>query len=177
MHNHVRLSKYYNYKLFHSIILTTMVDAHYRVILFDVGINGRNSDAGVFASSTMSSALENNTLNVANIAPPRALPYTREICHIGPTGDASVPFAVFAGSPTSRGVSLHYIQPPAITHVRECFGMAVKETKGDHIVKEQSLPCSIADDPNHGMCPNGEGSWCGYNTDQDNYRHKHETLE
>ena len=84
----------------------------------------------------------------------------------------------FAGSPTSRGVSLHYIQPAAITHVRECFGMAVKETKGDHIVKEQSLPCSIADDPNHGMCPNGEGSWCGNNTDQeDNYRHKHGTLE
>ena len=27
------------------------------------------------------------------------------------------------------------------------------------------------------MCPDGEGSWCGYNTDQDNYRHKHETLE
>ena len=25
------------------------------------------------------------------------------------------------------------------------------------------------------MCPDGEGSWCGYNTDQDNYRH--ETLE
>ena len=77
MHNHVRLLKYYNYKLFHSINLMTMVDAHYRVILFDVGVNGRNSDAGVFASSTMSSALENNTLNVANIAPPRALPYTR----------------------------------------------------------------------------------------------------
>ena len=27
------------------------------------------------------------------------------------------------------------------------------------------------------MCPDGEGSWCGYNTDQDNYRHKYETLE
>ena len=24
------------------------------------------------------------------------------------------------------------------------------------------------------MCPDGEGSWCGYNTDQDNYRHKYE---
>ena len=27
------------------------------------------------------------------------------------------------------------------------------------------------------MCPDGEGSWCGYNTDQDNYRHKYGTLE
>ena len=48
-----------------------MVDAHYRVIMFDVGVNGRNSDAGVFASLKMASALENNTMN---ILPPRALP-------------------------------------------------------------------------------------------------------
>ena len=64
----------YNYKLFHSIILMAMVDAHYRVILFYGGVNGRYKDAGMFASSTMSSALENNT---PNIPTPRALPYTR----------------------------------------------------------------------------------------------------
>ena len=56
-------STYYNYKQFHSIILMAMVDAHYRVIMFDVGVNGRNSDGGVFASSTMSSGLE-NTMNI-----------------------------------------------------------------------------------------------------------------
>ena len=54
---------YYNYKLFHSIILMAMVDAHYRVIMFDFGVNGHNSDGGVFASSTMSSGLE-NTMNI-----------------------------------------------------------------------------------------------------------------
>ena len=64
-------STYYNYKLFHSIILMAMVDANYMVILFDVGVKGRNSDAGVFASSKMASALENNTMN---IHPPRPLP-------------------------------------------------------------------------------------------------------
>ena len=64
-------STYYNYKLFQSIILMAMLDANYRVILFDVGVNGRNSDAGVFASSKMASALEYNTLH---IPPPRALP-------------------------------------------------------------------------------------------------------
>ena len=30
-------------------------------------------------------------------------------------------------------------------------------------------------DTHRTMCPDGEGSWCGYNTDQDNYRHKHDT--
>ena len=67
-------STYFNYKLFHSIIMMAMVDTHYRVILFDVGVNGRNSDGGVFANSTMSSGLENNTLY---ISPPGALPYTQ----------------------------------------------------------------------------------------------------
>ena len=27
------------------------------------------------------------------------------------------------------------------------------------------------------MCPDGEDSWCGYNTDQDNYRHKHGSMD
>ncbi|XP_041351201.1 uncharacterized protein LOC121370153 [Gigantopelta aegis] len=64
-------STFFNYKQFHSIILMAVVDAHYRGIMFDVGVNGRNSDAGVFASSAISSALEKNTLH---IPPERALP-------------------------------------------------------------------------------------------------------
>ncbi len=64
-------STFYNYKLFHSIVLMAVVDAHYRVIMFDVGVNGRHSDAGVFATSNMPDALENNTLH---IPPPRTLP-------------------------------------------------------------------------------------------------------
>ena len=57
-------SAFYNYKHFHSIILLAIVDAHCRFIMFDVGVNGRHSDAGVFANSPLSVALDQNTLNI-----------------------------------------------------------------------------------------------------------------
>lgn len=46
-------SVYYNYKKFHSFNLTGIADAHYRFILIDVGSEGRCSDAGVFAASSV----------------------------------------------------------------------------------------------------------------------------
>ena len=64
-------STFYNYKLFDSMVLMAVVDAHYGVIMFDVGVNGRHSDAGVFATCNMSGALENNTLHIPH---PRTLP-------------------------------------------------------------------------------------------------------
>ena len=64
-------SMYFNYKQFHSIVLMAVVDACYKIIMFDIGVNGRHSDAGVFASSHMSSALEDNTLH---IPPDKPLP-------------------------------------------------------------------------------------------------------
>ena len=66
-----------------------------------------------------------------------------------------------------------------IDTLQNYFGMAVRENKGDLIAMQRSVlgslyhVASTADDPNHGMCPDGEGSWCGYNTDPDTYRHKH----
>ena len=48
-----------------------VVDAHYRFVMVDVGANGRACDAGAFAASTMSAALENNQLS---IPPPSPLP-------------------------------------------------------------------------------------------------------
>ena len=60
----------YNYKHFHSIILLAVVDAHYRIIMYDLGVNGRNSDAGVYSTSPISAMLQENT----NHIPPRPIP-------------------------------------------------------------------------------------------------------
>ncbi|EZA47532.1 hypothetical protein X777_16214 [Ooceraea biroi] len=57
-------SVYYNYKKFHSFNLTGIADAHYRFILIDVGSEGRRSDAGVFAASSIKARLEADSLNV-----------------------------------------------------------------------------------------------------------------
>lgn len=56
-------SLYFDYKQQHSIVLLALVDAHYRFMYIDVGANGRQSDAGVYANSNLSGALETNALN------------------------------------------------------------------------------------------------------------------
>lgn len=56
-------SLYYDYKQQHSIVLLALVDAQYRFLYVDVGANGRQSDAGVYANSKLSEALETNALN------------------------------------------------------------------------------------------------------------------
>ena len=62
-------SQYHNYKQFFSIILMAVVDARYRFVMVDVGANGRACDAGVFAASAMSAALENNELSIPPSSP------------------------------------------------------------------------------------------------------------
>lgn len=56
-------SFYYNYKGFHSIILLALVDAEYNFLFVDVGCNGRVSDGGVYANSSLSSVIQRNGLN------------------------------------------------------------------------------------------------------------------
>ena len=51
-------SSFYNYKHFHSIIM------------YDLGVNGRNSDAGVYSTSPISAMLQGNTHNT----PPPQIP-------------------------------------------------------------------------------------------------------
>lgn len=48
-----------------------MVDANYKFLYVDIGCNGRVSDGGVFRESSLSSAFQNNTLDVP---PPEVLP-------------------------------------------------------------------------------------------------------
>jgi hypothetical protein len=64
-------SFYYNYKGFHSIVLMAMVDAKYRFVFLDVGCNGRVADGGIFARSSLSRGLQNDTLH---LPPPDILP-------------------------------------------------------------------------------------------------------
>lgn len=46
-------SEFYNYKGFFSVVLLALVDAQYRFMFVNVGSQGRISDGGVFANSTL----------------------------------------------------------------------------------------------------------------------------
>lgn len=64
-------SYYFNYKGTNSIVLMTLVGPKYEFIYIDVGCNGRISDGGVFSRCALSSALEENNINIPG---PRPLP-------------------------------------------------------------------------------------------------------
>ncbi|KAL1492534.1 hypothetical protein ABEB36_010774 [Hypothenemus hampei] len=64
-------SYYYNYKGNHSIVLLAMCDAAYKFTYYNVGINGRISDGGVFRESNLRKALDDGSLN---LPPNQALP-------------------------------------------------------------------------------------------------------
>lgn len=55
---------YYNYKGFYSIVLLGIVDADYKFIRAEVGINGRFSDGGVWNRSNFNEAIENGKLDI-----------------------------------------------------------------------------------------------------------------
>lgn len=50
-----------------------LADASYTFTYIDVGCNGRVSDGSIFNNCTLSSALENNTLNLPGPIPMLAL--------------------------------------------------------------------------------------------------------
>ncbi|XP_046863316.1 uncharacterized protein LOC124457069 [Xenia sp. Carnegie-2017] len=64
-------SFYFNYKNNFSIVLLALVDADYKFLYIDIGKNGRVSDGGVFRESSLSNALETNSLNLPS---PTSLP-------------------------------------------------------------------------------------------------------
>ena len=64
---------YFNYKGTFSVVLLAVVDANYKFIYVNVGCYGRISDGGVFKNSSLSSALEENLLEVPS---PRQLTVT-----------------------------------------------------------------------------------------------------
>ena len=77
-------SYYFNYKGSHSIILMGICNANYEFIYVDVGKNGRVSDSGVWANSTIRSEIESGNI---------ALPPAEEL----PNSNRTLPF-VFVGN-------------------------------------------------------------------------------
>lgn len=70
---------FYNYKLFYSVVLQAVADARYRFIFIDVGAYGKQSDGGIFAASSLSKFIDDES----NFPPnpivegiPVRLPYT-----------------------------------------------------------------------------------------------------
>ena len=57
-------SYFFNYKGTFSIVLLALVDANYKFIYVDIGCNGRISDGGVFRNSSLSTAIDENILNI-----------------------------------------------------------------------------------------------------------------
>lgn len=56
-------SLYFNYKKSFSIVLLAVCNAHYRFTLVDIGEAGRKSDSGIYNSSPIGRAIEENLLN------------------------------------------------------------------------------------------------------------------
>lgn len=73
---HVRIHKpfncgslYYNYKLYHSIILLAIVDANYQFLMIDVGSYGKNSDGGVLENSDFGKLFNKDELDLPEDKP------------------------------------------------------------------------------------------------------------
>lgn len=62
-------SHYFNYKGTHSIVLMALVGPKYEFPYIDVGCNGRIYDGGVFSRCSLSSALEENSVNIPGPQP------------------------------------------------------------------------------------------------------------
>ena len=72
-------SLYFNYKGFHSINLFALVDANYKFMWVDVGVNGSSSDVQIFNQSQLRSVIIDGTLQVPAAEPlpdeDRSMPY------------------------------------------------------------------------------------------------------
>jgi hypothetical protein len=89
-------SKFYNYKGFFSIVLMAVVDADYTFIYVDVGFNGRVSDGGIFARSSLREHLEKSELSVPS---PKPLPDRQNAVPYVIVGDEAFPLKPYLLKP------------------------------------------------------------------------------
>lgn len=57
-------SEWFNYKLFHSLVLLAACNARYKFLFVDIGAFGRRSDGGIFSSSKMGQLFRTKQMNV-----------------------------------------------------------------------------------------------------------------
>ena len=82
------------------MVLLALVDADYKFIYIDIGCNGRISDGGVEWNTTLSSVLENSSLNIPKerkVDDFMALPYVI-------VGDMLFQWSLFSWNPTPKGI-------------------------------------------------------------------------
>ncbi|XP_041376732.1 protein ALP1-like [Gigantopelta aegis] len=93
-------SLYYNYTDFFSTLLLALVDGdYYKFLWADVGTNGSASDCSVFNSSTLSTALMDNTLR---LPPPESLPNDDRDTPFFLVGDDAFPLRTWMMKPFSH---------------------------------------------------------------------------
>ena len=59
---------YYNYKRFHSIVLTTLVDANYKFLYVDIGCQGRLNNGAVYQNCSFYKSLTTDQLKILQTA-------------------------------------------------------------------------------------------------------------
>lgn len=85
-------SLFFNYKSTFSIVLLALVNAKCNFIYVNVGAQGRNHDAGIFATSSLGQRLHNGTLNIPQ---DRTLPGTNVIAPYVIIGDSAFPLKTY----------------------------------------------------------------------------------
>lgn len=89
-------SQFINYKHTFSVVLLALVDADYKFLYVDIGCNGRVSDGGVFSRSTLSQALESNSIGFPE---PDFLPGTDRLCPYYIVADEAFPLRTYLMKP------------------------------------------------------------------------------
>nr|CAI5825676.1 unnamed protein product [Callosobruchus analis] len=92
-------TEYFNYKSFFSIVLFGVVDANYCFIFVNAGCQGRISDGGVFANTTLKSLIAENALSL-----PEACPF--------PGRSISVPYRFHRGDGSGERIFNYRVTVP-----------------------------------------------------------------
>lgn len=92
-------SMFFNYKNYFSIVLQGLVDANYKFMCVEVGSYGKQSDGGIFATSSLHYHLEQRSFNMP---PPKTLPETDIVVPHVVVGDAAYPLKEYLMRPYSR---------------------------------------------------------------------------
>jgi hypothetical protein len=97
-------SLYFNYKQFFSIVLMALVDAKYRFLYAATGFYGSQSDGGVFLTTDLKEALQDNSINLP--APSPIVPGERDVPYFI-VADEAFPLKTWIMKPIPRRNMTH----------------------------------------------------------------------